>query len=329
MTKKIISGLAVSFFMATVLFTACKKEEPKVEEPAVQPTPTPAPAETGQSGIDSREVQGENDAAVDDINKVIADSRLAGKSSSGPGAALGATICGMSVDSVSIGSGSLTLNYDGVTTCNNRTRSGKIKLTMQNHPQKWTVAGSVIKIEYIDYKIVKASNQKSVKLNGVQYLTNVSGGNWWNLVLFSTPLIHSVTGTNLNVTFDDGKTAVYNINRKLTYTYVASSNVLSCKAEGIGSSGTLNNLENFGTTRDGDGFTSQVTTPIIWNTTCTGAVIQGAVDVKVVSKAFALKFIYGVNTAGVPVTVGPNQCPYGWKLEWTANSVTNSTVIPY
>ncbi len=60
-------------------------------------------------------------------------------------------------------------------------------------------------------------------------------------------------------------TASYNINRKFTYTYNPTTIVLTCVGEGIGiTSGSLSNLENFGTTRDGDLFTSQVTTPIVW-----------------------------------------------------------------
>jgi hypothetical protein len=148
-----------------------------------------------------------------------------------------------------------------------------------------------------------------------------------------TSLISTVTGTNLNVTFEDNKTAIYNINRRITYTYPntpgTSSYILTVKAEGIGSNSGLTQLENYGTARNGDLFTSEVTTPIVWNLTCGGAVLQGDVNVKVASKAYALRFLYGVDANGNSVTVGPNQCPYGWKLQWTVNGSTNFKVFGY
>jgi len=221
--------------------------------------------------------------------------------------------------------------YNGVT-CNNRTRTGTIRLTWAPGT-KWKNVGAVIKIEYLNYKITRASDQRSIMFNGTQNLTNVSGGNWVNL-LFTTNynLVNTITGTNLNVKFEDGKTAVYNINRKITYTYVGAAfpnGVLTVKAEGIGTSGALNNLENYGTARNGDVFTSQVTTPIVWNVTCGGAVLQGAVTVNDVTKNTSLKFLYGVDASGNPQTVGPNACPYGWKLEWTANGSSYSKVFGY
>jgi hypothetical protein len=321
MTKRVIVfGAAVIGLSTLLFFTACKKKETKTEAPVETPDI--------QSGADSRDAQSENDAAMEDINNVIGNSRLAGKSAESAGAA-GVTgdICGLTVDSVDVVNGVITFSYTGVT-CFNRTRTGVIKLTLQGL-NKWKNVGSIIKVEYKNYKVVRASDKKSVTLNGIQFLTNVSGGTWWDLVILKTKtnLVSTVTGTNLNVTFEDNKTAVYNMNRRITYTY--PGNIVTVKAEGIGSSAGINDLENFGTGRNGEVFTSQVTTPIVWNVTCGGAVIQGAVNIKVSSKAFDLKFTYGVDVSGNPVVVGANNCPYGWKLEWTVNGSSNSKIFGY
>lgn len=318
--KKIALSMAVFGLSAFILFTGCrKKEDPKTEEPAAVETPD------GQSGTDSREVTGENDEAVNEINDIISQTpRASGKGASESGIN---ALCGFTADSAKIAKDTILLIYNGIT-CNNRTRTGTIRLSWAAGT-KWKNAGATIKVDYINYKIVRASDQKSIMLNGTQYLTNISGGIWWELLLTKTKtsLISTITGTNLNVTFEDNKTAVYNINRRVTYTY--PGNILTVKAEGIGNNGLLADLENYGTGRNGEGFTSQVTTPIIWNQTCGGAVIQGAVNIKVTSKAFDLKFIYGVDVNGNIVTVGPNQCPYGWKLEWTINNLNNSKVFGY
>lgn len=314
--KFFVTGiLLLTFSMLT--FNACKKKD-NTEETPTATTPD------SQSGVDNRDVQGENDAAMNEINEIISGSRASGKSAS-PVQTNG--ICGFVVDSVKIAQDTLVLTYNGVT-CLNRTRTGTIRLTW-TPGTKWKNAGAVVKAEFINYKVVRASDQKSIQLNGTQYYTKVSGGTWLDLYLNpnTTTIVTTVTGSSLNATFEDNKTAVYNINRRITYTN--PSNVLTIKAEGIGNNGTLSDLENYGTTRNGEPFTSQVITPIVWNGTCGGAVIQGNVSIQIPTKSFNVNFIYGVDTSGNPVVVGPNQCPYGWKLEWTFNGKTVSAIIKY
>ncbi len=318
--KKIALSVAIIGVSSLFLFTACKKKDDKKADDPVTTVETP----DGQSGTDNRDVQSENDQAVNEINDIISNTpRAAGRGSSESGTS---GICGFAVDSVKITKDTILLNYNGVT-CNNRTRTGTVRLSWV-HGTKWKNANATIKIDYLNYKIVRASDQKSIMLNGTQYLTNVSGGTWVDLLTVANKtIVTTITGTNLQVTFEDNKTAVYNINRRASYTYPGS--VLTVKAEGIGTSLSLTNLENFGTTRNGEAFTSQVTTPIVWNATCGGAVLSGAVNVKVPSKLFDLKFTYGVDVNGNPVTVSANSCPYGWKLEWTFNGSGNSKVFGY
>jgi len=313
----IVSALVCSF----LFISSCKKKEDP-EEPAT---------ENGQSTADSREAQSENEAAINDINDIISQTLLGSKNNSTQDASgVTGTICGLTVDSVNIGTGELTLNFNG-TTCNNRTRTGSIKLTLLGYPAvKWKNANASMKVEYVNYKVTRASDGKFIMLNGIQNLTNVSGGTWWELLILKTQssLVNSVTGTNLKVTFTDGKTAMYNINRKFTYTF--PGNILTLQGEGIGVSNGLSNLENFGTTRDGDAFTSEVTKPIIWNLTCGAhAPIQGEIIIKVASKGFDLKCTYAVDQAGNTVTVSSNNCAFGWKLDWTLNGKSNSKIFGY
>lgn len=313
--------IAYSIIIVTSLFiTSCSKNKAFRNE-------------DGQSTIDNREAQSENDAAVNDVNDVIGNqAKLHGRSTEqNQQQTVTGTICGMTLDTASLKQGSVKLNYDG-TTCNNRTRTGSIIITIQDYTtgKRWRDPGCVLKVEYQAYKIVRASDGKSIQLDGTQYLTNETGGTWWELLIVKskTSLSHAINGTNLKVTFEDGKTATYNINRRVTYTF--PNNVITCKAEGTGSSDGLSSLENYGTTRDGDAFTSQVTTPIIWNLTCGfGAPIQGEVNIKVASKDFDLKCLFAVDKNGDPVTVAANQCAYGWKIEWTHKSKTKNKVIGY
>jgi len=316
-SKAIVTRFCILFIIGILSISSCRKKEP------VSPV---EPEESGQSGIDSREAMVENDLALADVNEIVSGN----KKMSGRGTEV-SSICGLFLDSVQANTGVIKLIYDG-TTCNNRNRTGSIRLTLQNYAsgKRWKDVGAVLQVEYLNYKVTRASDQKSIMLNGTQLLTNASGGNWLKLLLQTqSNLVTTITGTNLQVTWQDNSNATYNIHRKITYSF--SNNILTTTAEGIGTSGGLNNLENFGTTRDGHSFTSQVTTPIVWNTTCGGgAPVQGAATVKVANKDFELKFLYGVDAAGNSVPVSNNQCPFGWKLEWSANSDTpKSKVIRY
>ncbi len=322
--SKLIYSLSIIMLGTALVFTSCKKKKAFKEE-------------DGQSSADNRSVQTENDAAVNDVNTEVGNnSFLHGRSVYGSSSsvaiqkALGITAAGYTIDTTGAHLGTIKINYNG-TTVNNRTRTGSIRLTILNYPaKKWKDIGCVLKVDYLAYKITRSSDGKSVELNGTQNITNETGGTWWELLITKsqTSLASSVTGSNLNVTFEDGKTAVYNINRRFTYSLPGG--VLTCTGEGIGSAESLSNLENYGTTRDGDTFTSQVTTPIVWNWTCGWwAPVQGEVNIKVEDKDFALKVLFSVDASGNSVTAAPNSCPYGWKVEWTHKKKTKKKVFGY
>lgn len=320
-TNKFIYTLALIVLSGSLVFTSCKKRKAFKNE-------------DGQASSDNRSAQGEVDAGISDANTVISDDALLNGKTNGAQTVMGVlgTPCGLTIDTNGRYQGKITLNYNG-TTCWNRTRTGQIKLTILNYTSgvRWKTAGAQLQIDYNGYKVTRASDGKSIELNGTAIITNVNGGTWYNLIFTGQPsLIHESSSSNLRVTFDGSATAVYNINRRFTYTFTNNPFKITCVGEGIGSSNSLSSLENYGTTRDGDAFTSQVKTPIIWNTTCgSHAPIQGEVEIKVDSKYFALNCLFGVDQSGNAVTVGANQCPYGFKVEWTYKKKTNKKIFGY
>ena len=321
--SKLIYSLSLVLIAVALIFTSCKKSKAFKEE-------------DGQSSADNRNVQTENDLANNEINTEAGNNNflhgrtINGSQSAAIQKALGINAAGYTVDTTGAYMGTIKINYSG-TTVSNRTRTGSIRLTIQNYPtKKWKDAGCVLKVDYLAYKVTRASDGKSIELNGTQFLTNETGGSWWELLIVKTQtsLATSVTGSNLNVTFDGDKTAVYNINRRFNYTLPGG--ILTCTGEGIGSDGNLSGLENYGTTRDGDTFTSQVTTPIVWNWTCGWwAPVQGEVNIKVADKDFSLNVLFSVDKTGNAVTAGANSCPYGWKVEWTYKNNTKKKVFGY
>jgi hypothetical protein len=271
----------------------------------------------------------ENDAATKDINEAVSKQfALRGKGTSATEVA--EDICGLTVDTAGLYLGSIQLNYDG-SMCNNRIRTGSIRLTLLGYVngKRWKDIGCEIKVEYQAYKITHPAGSKSIQLDGMQTLTNETGGTWLDLLLKTQNSLGStIKGNSLKVTFDDGKSASYNIQRRFTYTLPA--NILTCTGEGIGSLNGIDKLENYGLTRDGDEFTSQVSTPVVWNITCGWwAPVKGEIKIKVDSKDFDLKCTYGVDAGGNAVSADANNCPYGWKVEWKYKKKTKDKVTRY
>ncbi len=326
--KKSLYLFSALALVVSLSVSSCKK---KKEEKAQQEQNEKTSKEGATASQESREAQAENETSVNEINQVISDNpKLSGRPADG-GEARPTGICGLTIDSITQGNGVMLLTYNG-TTCDNRTRTGSIKLSLQGYTTgtRWKNVGAVIKVEYNNYKVTRASDGASMMFNGTQFLTNVSGGNWWTLLILQTQpsLVTTITGSNLVVTYQDNTTATYNINRRLTYTI--SGSVITVKGEGIGNNGTFSDLENFGTTRIGDAFTSRVSTPIIWNTTCgAGAPLQGKLEIAVPAKNLTLEATYGIDISGNPVTVGPNQCAYGWKYLWSVNTASNTQIVKY
>lgn len=181
MKKILFAALCLS-----LAWSGCKKNEP-----------TPAEStENGKASEDNQGVQNHADAAITDANNLVsANGNLSGRLSEAAQNAVDTNICGAAKDYSQIGQGILTVSYDGVTVCNNRKRGGTIKITLLNYTtgSRWIQANAKLKVDFINYKVTRASDGKSIKLNGNLIITNQSGGNFITLFLGSTPnLVHTV-----------------------------------------------------------------------------------------------------------------------------------------
>jgi hypothetical protein len=313
--------------MATLTFSACKKKRKSID--------------VTQASIDSRNVQAEIDAfAINEVSYCIETQRSLVYRGSGTLGTHGVTGSGYYpiVDTTNLKSGSILLNYDETGTYGDRKRTGSIKVTVENYAtgQRWSQKGCVLKVDYLNYQITSPSNGKSILLNGSQQFTNVSGGSWTeSMTLKSTVLISlNITGSDLSATFEDGKTASYNINKKLTCTaihYTKKDILIWCRVEAIGSLNGIYNLENYGLTRDGVEFTSQVSIPVLMNLNCGGpwAPVAGEVNIKVDNKEFESKCLFGVDKSGKALELSEYFCPYGWKIVSKDKETTVTRVIPY
>jgi len=303
--------LSIGFYL-----TSCKKNQEFKNE-------------TGAVSEDTKNIQSAIDGAVDDANKSVSDNSNMGGRLSSQSAAATFTPCGFTIDTTQRSQGILTLNFDGTSNCDNHIRSGNIKVTLRNYTagKHWRDSGSVLQLDYTNYKVKRASDNKSITFNGTTTVTNIEGGNWVTLVLaFSPRLVHKVEGNNLKATFDDGKITTFNLSRKFTYTF--ANNVLTAKGIGEGSFNGKNNLENWGTTRDGDEYTSEVKEIVVWNSICGwNKPKSGKLEITVASKEFSFLTTLGVDQSGNLATSAT--CPWGLKVEWKYKTKTGQKLYQY
>jgi hypothetical protein len=313
--KKHLAGLLISCLIIVFIAGSCKKKKAFKEE-------------DGQDTVDARMTQGQNDEAIKDANIAVMESALLRGKGTGVTGSSTTEICGATIDTFSLLQGSIKINYDGKL-CYGMKKTGSIIVTIEKYPlDKWKYAGCKMRIDFVAYKVTRSSDGKSVQLDGTEYLTNLSGDTWFELRYLNAPkLVQTLEGENIKVTFSGGDIAIYNFSRKMTYTI--SNEIVRCKVEGTGSVNGNSNLENWGQNRDGDNFTTEITTPVVWSTICGPvAPIEGEVVVKVDKKDFDLKCKFAVDKEGNE-TAGDNPCPYGYKLSWSYKKKTKTRIFGY
>jgi hypothetical protein len=299
------------FALCLCVVAGCKKKKQFNEETAVVT-------------VDNRMVMAESDEVIKEVNTIMMEQfLLRGRVS---GASAGSSICGASIDTTQMLKGIVTIRYNGAN-CFGRIRNGQVRFTIVGYPtKKWKQPGCVVRLEFIGYRVKRVSDERVILLDAVEEMTNVSGGSWFDLWYMGQPsVVYSLTGSDIKVTLDDSKIAIYHLSRRMTYTY--SGNITSCRVEGTGSSDGHDMLESWGQGREGLYFTAKVSSPYTWNTNC-GAVapVSGVVSIQPSGRDYELKCQYGVDNKGNSMESG---CPYGWEVEWNYKRKTNSRIFAY
>jgi hypothetical protein len=312
LTKISIRSAAFLLVLATVL-AGCKKKQEFNQE-------------TAQATVDNRFVMSEMDEVVKEVNTVVMEQfLLRGKVSGGSGAT-GNPVCGAKTDTTSMLTGEVNINYDG-SECFGRVRTGSVKFTINGYPlKKWKQPGTVITIEFRNYKVKRSSDTRVMQLSGTQRLTNLSGNTWFELWYLGQPsVVYNLAGEDMQVTYDESKIAIVNVNRKMTYTF--ANNITTCRIEGLGSFDGREQLENWGQGRDGLYYSNRVSSPMTWKTSCGAIALTGGESVlKLTEREYEMRCRYGIDEAGNSVS---EVCPFGWEVTWQRKSKTNSRKFGY
>ncbi len=303
------SALLLCLFTIGIL-SSCKKDNKNdTLDPQIE-----------QFNSDANYYKAESDRADQDINGALGDIPSFGKAEE----AYSSPMCGVTIDSTQISQHILYFIFDSITPCFSPSciRSGKIKVELTSG-NLWSDAGSVLTLTYIDYKILRMADNKSIKFNGVKTLKNLNGNNWLGFYLGSSTLKYRERAFNINVTFDDGTTSVWNSARTTEWSYSLADSKLSFTAFGDTTLNGFSNVDSWGVNRYGMDFTTYYNTAIVSNTYCG------------LWRPVSGELVHHLNVGDFTLTLGVDQtgnpsgllCAYGYKVSWTGSSGNVSTVI--
>ena len=320
MKKTFIKSSVVALSLGLMLASCAKKKD----STSSSPTPDNTSQQSTTAG-DQSNVSAESDQALNDAQVVISGSpnnaRVDALAQLQP-------IYNAKVDSLDPVSGKFTITYNGNNAATGATRMRTGTITVERTNGKWSVPNSVLKLTFTNYKVTKLATGKSITLNGIHTVTNVSSSIYTYANLYANnndTIKHKVRG-DMTLTFDDGTTRHW---------WIARHRVTSCKSTvyTVAISGDTsmagygdpnhNIVEAWGTNRSGENFYGEITSPITYNTTCGSEPISGVYVHQGIAKT--LTVTYGVNSDGT-VNITPN-CPYGFKLDFTNLSNASKELI--
>lgn len=285
-----------------------------------------------QFNEDSNTYKAELDQADNDINDALSDIDGFGKTEYHD-QIFSSPLCGVTIDCTLISQGILTFNFDGVTPCfsPSRTRSGQIVVELIAG-NAWADAGAVIKQTFIDYKVTRLSNGRSIEFDGVKTLKNLNGHNWWQFLLGQTEFAYESRALNMDVTFDNSQSAVWNHARTVTWSYVPAGNdpnipyaYIGFASQGDTTINGTSGMDSWGTNRYGSEFVTYYTQNVSSNTYCgLWRFNSGQLVHEVDGDDYTLTL--GVDQNGDP---SPTTCAYGFEVSWHVGNNSNSQVFSY
>ncbi len=307
-------GLAL---LAITLITSCKKKE---ETPVLD-------EKTKQFNQDANDIKAESDNADNDINSSINNSSLGGRLS----VSYSSPLCGVTIDSSQIANKILFYNFDGVTPCfsPSRTRSGQIKVELINGTT-WLSAGSVLKLTYINFKVTRLSNNKSITFNGEKTLKNMNGINWFTFLLTTSEFKFQERANNIQITFDNNEQATWNLARITTWNYVPANATpgityayVKFTASGDTAINGVSNIDSWGINRFNLPFYTEFQSPWISNTYCGfWRPTSGSIKHQIAGSNLTLQL--GVDQSGNTSTLS---CAYGYKATWTPQGGSSQSIV--
>lgn len=328
MKIKKIQFLVMAASLSLFLF-ACKKNSSSSNNP-------PSNTDLQTQSDDQSRVSNETDAAFNDVNASMTGQFTVTGSSAGR---FGVTVEGGNQDTVKSyicdatvtidtvdNPRTLTITYNG-THCNlTRTRTGKVVVSWAKGVA-WHTAGAIVTVNFDSLKITRLGDGKSITLNGTHTYTNISGGSLLSLTSNSAaPITHTITSSNMSVTFDNGAQRTWSVARQRVYSY---NNGLVITTTGLHTSGALQNISEWGTNRLGNTFTTQILTPLVISR-CNNSFQVTSGEVGITNTAGSTTITFGLDSTGASTGCPVGSASYYFKLVWSGTAgKTYTFILPY
>ena len=224
----------------------------------------------------------------------------------------------------------IVITYAGVNPCNGFYRSGTITIT-NTGGIPWHEAGAVLTVTYNNLKVTNGTN--TYTFNGSHTITNKTGGLAWQILAGLAPtsltptttVTHQIQSSNMSITFPNGSTRTWTVDRIRTWSSNGSAISVSLSSDGGAPTET-------GANRFGETFTNTISSAITAdNTTCeiwrpyTGQWTH-------VVGSNSLNVLFGTNSTGTQVGT-PTYCgtlgDYGYYITLTRGSGTRNRFVSY
>lgn len=328
-----VRHLLFAMTLTGLFFTACKKSNSSSSN-------TTSDADLQTQSDDQARVSTETDAAFNDVNTTMLSQSAVTGSSISPTLRYGVTVDGGNQDTIK-NTGvcnavvtidtidnphTLTINYNGKTSDSLRSRSGSIVISIAAGVE-WRNAGAVVTVQFNNLKITRLLDNKSITFNGTHTYTNVSGGSLASLTNNNAAAItHTITSSNMSITFDNGSQRTWSFARQRVYSY---NNGLVIALSGTHVDGSVTNISEWGTNRFGNSFEAQITQPLVIAQSCYWQVVSGTYILTNAAGTTTLTF--GLDATGAVMASCPvNGGTYYLELVWAgAGGKTYTFILPY
>jgi hypothetical protein len=315
----------------TGMLSSCKKSNSNSSNPS-------STTDLQTNSDDETRVSTETDAAFDDVNTAMAlQFNVTGAATGrqimhtvldGPGSGDSTAICDavISLDTAN-GDRQITITYNGTNCALDRTRSGSVVITWPEG-QLWRNAGAVVTVQFNNLAITRLSDNKTITLNGTHTYTNVSGGSLITLPNQpGTSITHTITSSNMKITFDNGTQRTWNVARQRVFTYNGGYIITTTGMQTVDST---TGISEWGTDRFGMAFQVAILEPRVITESCSWQMTAGQVALS--NSVGTTTITYGLNaTGGVAGSCPVGGATYYFQLSWTAavSGKTYTFILPY
>ena len=287
---------------------------------------------------DETRVSTETDAAFDDINTAMSTEASVTGASQAPALRYGVSVTGGNNDTVKTSicdavvtvdtvdnPRTITITYNGSNCLLTRVRTGAVVISIPKGTI-WSQAGAHVSVSFNNLKIVRVFDNKYITLNGTHTYTNVSGGTLLSLNANSTtPIVHTITSSDMSITFDNGAQRSWNIARQRSFTY---NNGIVITETGMHTDGSKDGISEWGTNRFGTSFETQIAQALVVSQSCAWQMTAG--QVVVTNAAGAITVTFGLNAAGQAISCPIGSGTYYFQLVWSGSGgKTYTFILPY